>query len=362
MRTTSVWRILLVALAAGLCLFSTSAKAWENEDYEIFELQSALEASEGKGATFYSLLNLTKTATSQQIKTAYRRRSVELHPDKHPSDPKAAKRFERLGLVNKILRSGRKDRYDHFLSTGFPKWRGTGYYYQRFRPGIGAVLIGLVVLSSVVELLVKRINYTRDKKRIEDLKKGALLAAWGPRFFQAIVPGAPPLAKLPPSEKKVKVPINAGATLPSTPSKEDVEGNKVDWDQLEKTVRSAAAATTACCGSSAPQRSIDVLVSREEDGEAVVWVTDEESGEWVELNAESALQGPPRLMHTWPVRTVNRALAAAKGSDKGRIDASGTMAAGDDGASASALAGHAANGETSAVKRAGNGKSKKGRK
>lgn len=45
---------------------------------QIFELQAALESSEGKGVTFYSMLNLTKEATAQQIKTAYRKRSVEL--------------------------------------------------------------------------------------------------------------------------------------------------------------------------------------------------------------------------------------------------------------------------------------------
>jgi DnaJ-class molecular chaperone len=41
-------------------------------------LQAALESSEGKGVTFYSMLNLTKEATAQQIKTAYRKRSIEL--------------------------------------------------------------------------------------------------------------------------------------------------------------------------------------------------------------------------------------------------------------------------------------------
>lgn len=46
--------------------------------YQIFELQAALEESSGKGTTFYSILNLTAKATAQQIKTAYRKRSVEL--------------------------------------------------------------------------------------------------------------------------------------------------------------------------------------------------------------------------------------------------------------------------------------------
>lgn len=45
---------------------------------QIFELQSALEASEGKGANFYSVLGITRSATSAEIKQAYRKRSREL--------------------------------------------------------------------------------------------------------------------------------------------------------------------------------------------------------------------------------------------------------------------------------------------
>ena len=30
-----------------------------------------------------------------------------------------------------------EDSYDFFYKNGVPKWRGTGYYYSRFRPGLG---------------------------------------------------------------------------------------------------------------------------------------------------------------------------------------------------------------------------------
>lgn len=32
---------------------------------------------------------------------------------------------------------GHPTRYDFFYKNGVPKWRGTGYYYSRFRPGVG---------------------------------------------------------------------------------------------------------------------------------------------------------------------------------------------------------------------------------
>lgn len=48
------------------------------EDHEIFDLVSALEASEGKGTTFYSLLDVPPTASTSQIAKAYRRLSVKI--------------------------------------------------------------------------------------------------------------------------------------------------------------------------------------------------------------------------------------------------------------------------------------------
>ena len=45
------------------------------------------------------------------------------------------------------------NRYDFFYKNGVPKWRGTGYYYTRFRPGIGVsgppCLTTLVYSSSI---------------------------------------------------------------------------------------------------------------------------------------------------------------------------------------------------------------------
>lgn len=45
---------------------------------EIFDIVSALEGAEGKGTTFYSFLNTTKSADDKTIAKAYRKRSLEL--------------------------------------------------------------------------------------------------------------------------------------------------------------------------------------------------------------------------------------------------------------------------------------------
>ena len=60
-----------------------------------------------------------------------------------------------------------------------PKWRGTGYYYSRFRPSILHVLSFLVLLSSLVHYAILRVNYRRDRERIEYFTRAALAKAGG---------------------------------------------------------------------------------------------------------------------------------------------------------------------------------------
>lgn len=210
-----------------------------------------------------------------------------------------------------------------------------------------------------LELLVKRINYARDERKLYELRRAAFYSAWGPRFYQALVPGAPPLAKPPPAERKVKLPLSAGAGLPPSPSKSDVEAGKVDWDQLEKDVRSSALSSFASSAgpAAAAQRSIDLLVTREDDGESIVWVTDEASGEWIELNAESALQKKPSLGNSWPLRLFGQAAAAFAG--KPALSGTGDRTSSDAQGASSAVA---ANGTGATAGKRTGAKPKKGRK
>ncbi|KAJ9123971.1 hypothetical protein QFC22_000762 [Naganishia vaughanmartiniae] len=152
----------------GLLALLTCVLAWTKEDHEIFDLVSALESSEGKGTTFYSFLGVGPSAQLKEINKQYRKRSLELHPDKNPNVKDIHARFARLGTITEILRdAAKRTRYDFFFKNGVPKWRGTGYYYSRFRPSIIHVLVFLVAVSSLIHYLILRVNYRRDQQRIE---------------------------------------------------------------------------------------------------------------------------------------------------------------------------------------------------
>ncbi|SCV72499.1 BQ2448_4036 [Microbotryum intermedium] len=147
---------------------------------EIFDIVSALEQAEGKGTTFYSFMNVTKSANEKDITKAYRKLSLELHPDKNGDDKVVADRFARLGTIVGILRDAEKrKRYDFFYDNGVPKWRGTGYYYSRWRPGFGTVVTSLLVFSCFVHYFILVVSYYVSKMRIKVFHQQALEHAWG---------------------------------------------------------------------------------------------------------------------------------------------------------------------------------------
>lgn len=113
----------LLAICIVFLTSFTLAAQWSTQDYEIFDVARALETTEGANATFYSFLNVSSKATTDQISKAYKKRSLQLHPDRNHGVKNAQKRFERLGLIVKMLRTPEvRERYDHFYRNGFPKW------------------------------------------------------------------------------------------------------------------------------------------------------------------------------------------------------------------------------------------------
>lgn len=65
--------------------------------------------------TYYDLLSIQPDATSLEIKKAYRKAAIRLHPDKNPNDPSAAAKFQEIGEAYQVLSDeSLRNKYDKF--------------------------------------------------------------------------------------------------------------------------------------------------------------------------------------------------------------------------------------------------------
>lgn len=75
---------------------------------------------------YYEVLGVSKEATDAEIKSAYRKKAKECHPDLHPDDKTAEERFKELNEANEVLSDPEKrQRYDQYGFDG-PNASGFG--------------------------------------------------------------------------------------------------------------------------------------------------------------------------------------------------------------------------------------------
>lgn len=164
--------------------------------------------------SFYDFLGVTPSASQDDINKAFRKKSRSLHPDKvrqqltaerakakkdkknkkpgvnvakppSQSEIKAAiktasDRQARLSIVANILKGSGRARYDHFVANGFPTWKGTNYYYDRYRPGLGTVMFGVfLALGGGAHYIALYMGWKRQREFVERYIKFARHAAWG---------------------------------------------------------------------------------------------------------------------------------------------------------------------------------------
>uniref|UniRef100_A0AAQ4QY79 DnaJ homolog subfamily B member 11 n=2 Tax=Gasterosteus aculeatus aculeatus TaxID=481459 RepID=A0AAQ4QY79_GASAC len=71
------------------------------------------------GRDFYEILGVTKSATIRDIKKAYRKLALQLHPDRNQDDPKAQDKFADLGAAYEVLSDEEKRKqYDAYGEDG----------------------------------------------------------------------------------------------------------------------------------------------------------------------------------------------------------------------------------------------------
>ena len=76
---------------------------------------------------FYEVLGVSKGASQDEIKKAYRKKAVQFHPDKNPDDKTAEDKFKEVGEAFEILSDDQKRAaYDQMGHAAFQGGGGGG--------------------------------------------------------------------------------------------------------------------------------------------------------------------------------------------------------------------------------------------
>uniref|UniRef100_A0A674NN89 DnaJ homolog subfamily C member 1 n=1 Tax=Takifugu rubripes TaxID=31033 RepID=A0A674NN89_TAKRU len=128
---------------ADVACLAPPLAAWD-ADLELLDLVEEIPQ------TFYQFLSVAQDASSAEIKKAYRRLSLSLHPDKN-KDENAETQFRQLVAIYEVLKDEeRRRKYDDILVNGLPDWRQPVFYYRRVRKMSNAELGFLLFLILTV--------------------------------------------------------------------------------------------------------------------------------------------------------------------------------------------------------------------
>src|ERR1700722_12655187 len=76
---------------------------------------------------FYETLGVSKTASADDLKKAYRQKAMQFHPDRNPGDKSAEQKFKEINEAYDILKDDQKRAaYNQFGHAAFEQGAGGG--------------------------------------------------------------------------------------------------------------------------------------------------------------------------------------------------------------------------------------------
>uniref|UniRef100_A0A674CF36 DnaJ homolog subfamily C member 1 n=1 Tax=Salmo trutta TaxID=8032 RepID=A0A674CF36_SALTR len=170
--TSASWGLSFILAVSILIAYPSPSHAWDS-DLELYDLVEEIQQN------FYEFLSVEQDASSADIRKAYRRLSLTLHPDKN-KDENAETQFRQLVAIYEVLKDEeRRERYNDVLVNGLPDWRQPVFYYRRVRKmsngELGFLLFLILTVCHYAVIwsiyLEKQLDELLSKKKKEKKKK-----------------------------------------------------------------------------------------------------------------------------------------------------------------------------------------------
>jgi hypothetical protein len=158
------------------------------DDYSGWSVEAPVEEN------LYEILGLTRRASNEEIRAAYRTLAKKLHPDINPTDKKAQDRFTRVSAAYRLLNDpAQRQRYDRGeidgegrVSAEFEarrRFRRTAFQYSA--AAVGAFLLTIGALAGVWWTVLSK------QPRSEAVRVAASQPKTGERLGQTAAPAKP---------------------------------------------------------------------------------------------------------------------------------------------------------------------------
>ena len=144
----------------SILIFFHGTLAWDNDEFEIFDL---VEEVNTVNKNFYEYLEIQNDASTSEVRKAYRRLSLVLHPDKNKAED-AELKFRWLAAIYETLKDPKKrEIYDRVLVEGLPDWKVRAVYRRMRTVGLAEGLAYVLLFATVIQYAVNWAAYWERK-------------------------------------------------------------------------------------------------------------------------------------------------------------------------------------------------------